>query len=84
MASCSAGPLPAAPLAQGQWRGAPVAVKYTRFSMADPEALEAAVREAVLSKRMSHPHVVQTYAWTVLTAHDMGAAVRPGHHSCAF
>ena len=62
--------------AQGQWRGAPVAVKYTRFSMADPEALEAAVREAVLSKRMSHAHVVQTYAWTVLTAHDVGDAVR--------
>ena len=59
---------------QGLWRGAPVAVKYTRCDTADAAALEQCIREAVLSRRMSHPHVVQTFAWTVLTADD--AAVR--------
>lgn len=62
---------------QGQWRGAAVAVKYSRCRLADPAALEQMVREAVLSKRMSHPHVVQTYAWTVLSSHDVSAQVRP-------
>jgi len=51
-----------------------VAVKYTRCDTADATALERCIREAVLSRRMSHPHVVQTFAWTVLTAED--AAVR--------
>ena len=59
---------------QGLWRGAPVAVKYTRCDTSDAAALEQCIREAVLSRRMSHPHVVQTFAWTVLTADD--AAVR--------
>ena len=52
-----------------------------RFSMKDQEALESAVREAVLIKRMSHPHVVQTYAWTVLSARDVGIPVRIPHPS---
>ena len=64
---------------QGLWRGAPVAVKYSRCDTSDSAALERCIREAVLSRRMSHPHVVQTFAWTVLTADD-ATAVRAVHN----
>ena len=47
-----------------------MAVKYTRCDTSDAASLERCIREAVLSRRMSHPHVVQTFAWTVLTADD--------------
>lgn len=52
---------------KGTWRGAPVAVKYGPCAVGDAEALERCLREVVLAKHMSHPNVVQTYAWTMLT-----------------
>ena len=60
-------------MTQGLWRGAPVAVKYTRCDTSNAAALERCIREVVLSRRLSHPHVVQTFAWTVLTADDADA-----------
>lgn len=45
-------------LLQGAWRGAPCAVKFTVCDTGDAAALRRATREVVLSKRMSHPHVV--------------------------
>ena len=45
-------------LLQGAWRGAPCAVKFTVCDTADEKALQQATREIVLSKRLSHPHVV--------------------------
>lgn len=43
---------------QGAWRGAPCAVKFMVCDTADEKALQQATREIVLSKRLSHPHVV--------------------------
>ncbi|KAK9812523.1 hypothetical protein WJX73_005727 [Symbiochloris irregularis] len=59
---------------KGTWRGAPVAVKYGPCAVGDAEALERCLREVVLAKHMSHPNVVQTYAWTLLT----GPQANPG------
>lgn len=49
------------------WRGAGVAVKYIVCPTDDADSLGRAIREVVLSKKMSHPNVVQCYSWTVLT-----------------
>ena len=43
---------------KGTWRGAPVAVKYAVCNVQDADSIEAAIREVVLSKKMSHPNVV--------------------------
>lgn len=43
---------------KGTWRGAPVAVKYAVCNVQDVESIEGAIREVVLSKKMSHPNVV--------------------------
>ena len=61
---------------KGTWRGAPVAVKCGPCAANDPEALERSLREVVLAKHMSHPNVVQTYAWTLLTDEQADAMVR--------
>lgn len=61
---------------KGTWRGAPVAVKYGPCAVGDAEALERCLREVVLAKHMSHPNVVQTYAWTLLTGPQANHAVR--------
>ena len=45
---------------KGTWRGAPVAVKYAVCNVQDADSIEGAIREVVLSKKMSHPHVVST------------------------
>lgn len=58
------------------WRGAVVAVKCVACDVADVVALEQSIREVVLSKKMGHPNVVQTYAWTVLTGTAAVRAVR--------
>ena len=42
----------------------------------DADKLEQSIREVVLSKKLSHPNVVQTYAWTVLTGQEAAGAVR--------
>lgn len=44
---------------QGAWRGVICAVKYMICDTGDAAALRRATREIVLSKRMSHPHVVR-------------------------
>jgi len=62
---------------KGTWRGAVVAVKYAICDVEDADKLEQSIREVVLSKKMSHPNVVQTYAWTVLTGQDAAGAVIP-------
>ncbi|KAK9808759.1 hypothetical protein WJX72_003116 [[Myrmecia] bisecta] len=59
---------------KGTWRGAPVAVKYAICNTEDAESLDQSIREAVLSKKMSHPNVVQTYAWTVLDGPEAAGA----------
>ena len=43
---------------KGTWRGAPVAVKYAVCNIQDVDSIEGAIREVVLSKKMSHPNVV--------------------------
>lgn len=60
---------------KGTWRGAIVAVKHALCDVADAESLEQSIREVVLSKKLSHPNVVQTYAWTVLTGANLEGAV---------
>ena len=45
---------------KGTWRGAPVAVKYAVCNVQDVDSIESAIREVVLSKKMSHPHVVSS------------------------
>jgi hypothetical protein len=59
------------------WRGAGVAVKYIVCPVDDPFSLGRAIREVVLSRKMSHPNVVQCYSWTVLTGEHPWKAV--GH-----
>ena len=66
---------------KGTWRGAVVAVKYAVCNVEDVESLEQSIREVVLSKKMSHPNVVQTYAWTVLAGAEAAGAVRPRYSS---
>ena len=44
---------------KGTWRGAPVAVKYAVCNVQDVDSIEGAIREVVLSKKMSHPNVVR-------------------------
>ncbi len=51
---------------RGAWRGAPVAVKYIRTRTDKADSLGGAIREIVLSKRLTHPNIVQTFSWTVL------------------
>ena len=68
---------------KGTWRGAPVAVKCGPCAAGDAEALERSLREVVLAKHMSHPNVVQTYAWTLLTGPQADAMVRPAQHPTA-
>ena len=60
---------------KGTWRGAIVAVKHAVCNVADAQSLEQSIREVVLSKKLSHPNVVQTYAWTVLTGPELADAV---------
>lgn len=43
---------------KGTWRGASVAVKYAVCNVQDVDSIEGAIREVVLSKKMSHPNVV--------------------------
>ena len=57
---------------KGSWRGAQVAVKYIACDVADAEAVDQSVREVVLSKKMSHPNVVQTYGFTMTGSSDLG------------
>ena len=64
---------------KGTWRGAIVAVKHAICNVEDAESLEQSIREVVLSKKLSHPNVVQTYAWTVLTGTELPTAVSPSH-----
>lgn len=45
---------------KGTWRGAPVAVKYAVCNVQDVDSIEGAIREVVLSKKMSHPNVVHS------------------------
>lgn len=52
---------------KGQWRGAPVAVKYIVTRTDSSACLGRAIREVVLSKKLTHPNVVQTFTWTVLS-----------------
>ncbi|PRW57603.1 serine threonine- kinase drkC [Chlorella sorokiniana] len=59
---------------KASWRGAGVAVKYIKCPTDDSDSLGRAIREVVLSKKMSHPNVVQCYSWTVLTEPDNGRA----------
>ncbi len=42
------------------WRGARVAVKFTTCTSLDPES--SAIRQALLSKALSHPNVLQHYS----------------------
>ncbi|KAL4513378.1 hypothetical protein Ndes2437B_g00589 [Nannochloris sp. 'desiccata'] len=51
---------------RGAWRGAPVAVKYIRTRTDKADSLGDAIREIVLSKKLTHPNIVQTFSWTVL------------------
>ena len=51
---------------RGAWRGAPVAVKYIRTRTDKADSLGSAIREVVLSKKLTHPNIVQTFSWTVL------------------
>jgi Protein kinase domain len=51
---------------RGAWRGAPVAVKYIRTRTDKADSLGGAIREVVLSKKLTHPNIVQTFSWTVL------------------
>lgn len=46
---------------KGTWRGAPVAVKYAVCNVQDADSIESAIREVVVSKKMSHPHVVRHF-----------------------
>ena len=62
---------------KGTWRGAPVAVKCGPCATDKQEDLERSLREVVLAKHMSHPNVVQTYAWTLLTGEQANNMVRP-------
>ena len=55
---------------KGTWRGAPVAVKYAVCNVQDVDSIESAIREVVLSKKMSHPHVVSTPTQTASDAHS--------------
>lgn len=57
---------------KGSWRGAQVAVKYIACDVADAEAVDQSVREVVLSKKMSHPNVVQTYGFTMTGSSSLG------------
>jgi hypothetical protein len=50
----------------GAWRGAPVAIKYIRTRTDKADSLGGAIREVVLSKKLTHPNIVQTFSWTVL------------------
>jgi len=55
---------------KGAWQGAPVAVKYMLST--DRQQLHISATEAVLSKALSHPNVVQTFACNVtLVVPDM-------------
>jgi hypothetical protein len=54
----------------GQWRGAQVAVKYIKIATDDGESLGRAVREVIISRKMNHPNIVQTFSWTVLADVD--------------
>lgn len=65
---------------RGQWRGAPVAVKCVRTRTDRPDSLGAAIREVVLSKKLTHPNVTQTFSWTVLSQPEEKAAT-PGSGS---
>ena len=65
---------------KASWRGAGVAVKYIVCPVEDSESLGRAIREVVLSKKMSHPNVVQCYAWTVLTGAVQRGAVQRRQH----
>ncbi len=56
---------------KGSWRGAQVAVKYIICDVADADAVYQTVREVVLSKKMSHPNVVQTYGFTMAARSDL-------------
>lgn len=51
---------------KGDWHGAPVAVKCIVTNTDDDDSLGRAVREVVLSKKLTHPNVVQCFSWTVL------------------
>lgn len=44
---------------KASWRQAPVAVKYIVCRTDDHDSLGRAIREVVLSKKMSHPNVVR-------------------------
>mgnify|MGYP001106673897 CR=1 FL=1 len=46
---------------KASWRQAPVAVKYIVCRTDDHDSLGRAIREVVLSKKMSHPNVVSTW-----------------------
>lgn len=67
---------------KGTWRGAIVAVKHAICNVEDAESLEQSIREVVLSKKLSHPNVVQTYAWTVLTGADAAGVVSLQCQTC--
>lgn len=48
---------------KASWRQAPVAVKYIVCRTDDHDSLGRAIREVVLSKKMSHPNVVRRGLW---------------------
>lgn len=53
---------------KGTWRGASVAVKYAVCNVQDVDSIEGAIREVVLSKKMSHPNVVNLPSWYLQSA----------------
>ena len=61
---------------KGTWRGAPVAVKYAVCNVQDVDSIESAIREVVLSKKMSHPHVVSTPPQTLSPTHSFDRSLR--------
>lgn len=63
---------------RGQWHGAPVAIKYIRTRTDRADSLGAAIREVMLSKKLSHPNVVQTFSWTVLTQPESDTTTNGG------
>ncbi len=49
---------------KASWRGATVAVKYIICRTDDSDSLGRAIREVVVSKKMSHPNVVRIFTPT--------------------
>lgn len=55
---------------KGHWRGALVAVKYVLTNTKDNKSLADAVREILISRKLNHPNVIQTFSWTIVSPKD--------------